>query len=225
MPRKVDDTQYSSVPCTDNTKTDKCDGDDDGETSSLQNRVYTDKDIEDTNPRQASTSTMQLEVKNWCRINTKDALILIPGFNSTLQHSLETFGQMLAMTKQLLQHVYPICYQYPGALIPTYRHASHIAASENNKKYFLQLLKGLQTEGIQRVHFITHSLGVQPLMNAFADNSSDGDLSPVAQCFERASDSADHNASVPELGKLVCSSITLLLNFIMFTKFHIFHEI
>jgi len=157
-----------------------------------------------------SSSSIQLGVKNWVRVRTKDALVFIPGFNSWLKHSLETFGQMVAMTN-LSQHVYPICFAYPGGQVPTYRHASFISATENNKRYFLQMLRGLQSEGIQNIHIVTHSLGVQTLMSVFQDNNDGSPTSSlVSRCFGPAPTHEDQSPSVAELGKLVCRSITLL---------------
>merc|ERR1711862_255403 len=90
-------------------------------------------------------------------------LILFPGFNSWLQHSLEAFGQLLAMTN-ISQHVYPIIYQWPGGQVPTYRHASWISSSKQNKKNVLQLINGLKQQGIKNVHLMSHSLGSQTLL-------------------------------------------------------------
>ncbi|KAL7541123.1 hypothetical protein ACHAXR_010666 [Thalassiosira sp. AJA248-18] len=151
---------------------------------------------------------MSLEVQNWSKIDTKDALIFIPGFNSWLKHSCETFGQMMAMTT-LSKAVYPILFQFPGAQVLTYRKASQISASENNKKYFLQMLHSLKTEGFLNIHIVTHSLGVQTLMDCF-ENNSDGSPSPVSDCFGQAPANNDTSSSLANVGKLVCRSITLL---------------
>jgi esterase/lipase superfamily enzyme len=173
---------------------------------------------EETNQEQKSTTNgegrynIKLEVNNnWTRIKTKDALIFLPGFNSWPKHSLESFGQLLAMAPKLNQHVYPIIFTWPGAQVLTYRNASAIAASENNRKYFLQMLNSLQAEGINNIHFLSHSLGVQTLMNCFEDNA-DGTPSPVSQCFGPAPASGDSlaSSSTRETGKLICRSITLL---------------
>ncbi|KAL7553515.1 hypothetical protein ACHAWF_017587 [Thalassiosira exigua] len=150
-----------------------------------------------------------LEVKNWARVQRKDALIFLPGFNSVVKHSVETFGQMLAMSK-LTQHVYPVLFAWPGGQVPTYRHASFISASENNRKHFLKMLQGLQSEGIQNIHIISHSLGVQTLMSVFED-ADDGSPSPVSNFFVPAPTHSDAAPSVTNLGKqLVCRSITML---------------
>ena len=171
-------------------------------------------DVEEQCPAsnaQENKHSMRLEVKNnWTRITTKDALIFIPGFNSWPKHSLESFGQMMAMSPKLNQRVYPILFTWPGAQVLTYRSASAISASENNRQYFLQMLNGLQAEGISNIHFVSHSLGAQTLMNCFEDNA-DGSPSAVSQCFGPAPTSRNnHLSSTRELGKLICRSMTLL---------------
>ena len=148
-----------------------------------------------------------LEVMNWTKTTAKDALIFLPGFNSWLKHSLETFGQLCAMTS-LSEKVYPILFSWPGAQVLTYRQASLISASENNRRYFLQMLKSLKAEGFMNSHIITHSLGVQTLMNCFED--VDGSPSPVSQMFGPAPSATDGSSSLADIGKLVCRSITML---------------
>eukprot|EP00956_Cyclotella_meneghiniana_P038534 scaffold155675_cov77-Cyclotella_meneghiniana.AAC.2 len=157
---------------------------------------------------------IRLEVdKSWTRITTKDALIFLPGFNSWPKHSLESFGQMMAMSPKLNQQVYPIVFCWPGAQVLTYRNATFASASENNRKYFLQMLNSLQLEGITNIHFVSHSLGVQTLMNCFEDEA-DGSPSKVSQCFSPASKVGDDlvlsNRELEKFEKLTCRSITLL---------------
>lgn len=152
----------------------------------------------------------RLDVRNWARIESRDALIFLPGFNSWLKHSLETFGQLMAMTPKMNKRVYPILFAWPGGQVITYRQASFISASENNKKYFLQMLESLRAEGITNIHIVSHSLGVQTLLSCFEDKP-DGSPSDVAQCFGSApKDGYVSSPSVLDLGKFVCRSITML---------------
>lgn len=76
-------------------------------------------DQDDHSPRitdEESRCSVRLEVKSqWIRIKTKDALIFLPGFNSWPKHSLESFGQMMAMAPKLSMHVYPVLFTWPGA--------------------------------------------------------------------------------------------------------------
>ena len=135
--------KYESLDCGDETGTaDEGNGD------------------EEMAPATEITAAPSLRVEGWVRAKNKPALIFIPGFNSWLTHSLETFGQMIAMTK-LAHNVYPILYEWPAAKVLTYRLASLMSASLNNRKNFLQLIEGLRSEGITDIHFITHSMGVQ----------------------------------------------------------------
>ena len=123
--------------------------------------------------------------------------------------------QMFSMSK-LSSHVIPIIYQYPGASLLTFRWAELICATEQNQKHFLQMLKGLRQEGIQNVHFLTHSLGVEPLMNAF-EESTDGTNSCAALFVTAPTSRPDASTttysnrnSMADVGKLVCRSITLM---------------
>ncbi|EJK68914.1 hypothetical protein THAOC_09878 [Thalassiosira oceanica] len=162
---------------------------------------------EEMAPYSEITAAPSLRVEGWVKAKSKPALIFIPGFNSWLQHSLETFGQMIAMT-QLAQNVYPILYEWPAAQVLTYRLASLMSASMNNRKNFLQLIEGLRSEGITDIHIITHSMGVQTLMAAFED--VDGAPSPVAKCFGPAPTLTGPHLSSGLENRLVCRSITLL---------------
>ena len=63
----------------------------------------------------------------------------------------------------------------------SYRYASRAAASEQNIKNFGLLLDGIYKAGIRAVHIMTHSLGVQSLMNAF--QNKDGRRSDVSRRF------------------------------------------
>ena len=106
----------------------------------------------------------------------------------------------------------------------TYRWASAISASDNNKHYFRQMLIGLQNAGIRNIHILTHSLGVQTLMNVFADvtdgHGNDDEektiISPVARLFQPALSSSSSSKSNPsrdsmlKVNKLVCRSITMM---------------
>ena len=73
------------------------------------------------------------------------------------------------------------------------------------------MLQSLKAEGITNIHIVTHSMGVQTLMNVFEDNS-DGSPSAVSQCFGQAPSlqQDDLSSSVANLDKLVCRSITML---------------
>ena len=154
-----------------------------------------------------SQSPMSLEIRDWSKSERKDAVVFFPGYNCWLKHSLEVFGQLCAMTN-LSQRVYPIIYQWPGGQVPTYRWAEHASATKDNRKGVFDLLCGLEAEGIQNVHFVTHSLGVQSMMAAFED-SSDGSPSPVSECF-RSVNNPDLFSSFIEGDKLVLKSITML---------------
>jgi len=166
------------------------------------------------NKKETITNNKQyyLDVRDWTKTEQKCALIFFPGFNSWLQHSIEAFGQLLAMTN-VSQHVYPIIYQWPGGQVPTYRHATWASASKQNRKNVLQLIRGLQKEGIRDIHFMSHSLGVQTLLAIFEESSiGDGNStkpSEISKCFRAATVSSNESSSW-YIDKLVCRSITML---------------
>jgi len=242
-------SKYEPLDVIDNTTTDNYDQSRD--VLQQQQQEEDDEDDIENNDQYAQKYTMHLDVRKWTTSGSKDtALIFIPGYNSWLKHSAESFGQvsivnayelffrtvhsretqnillskkilthlslsllqMLSMSK-LSSHVHPIIYAYPGAKVFTYRWASYISATKNNQRYFLQMLKGLQREGIQNIHILTHSLGVQSLMNAFEENI-DGTLSPISELFGSAPTTHSSNNykrnSMVDAGKLVCRSITMM---------------
>ena len=146
----------------------------------------------------------RLEVQDWVPTPRKEALVFIPGFNSCLKRSLQTLGQLLAMTK-ISARVYPIVFEWPVAQVLTYRYASAIAATTRNKHFFLQLMRGLKAAGIDHVHFMSHSMGVQTLLGAFR-NKDDGTSSEVSNCFRLA----DTDDGADEDTLMTCKSITML---------------
>jgi hypothetical protein len=154
-----------------------------------------------------------LEVDGWVQSEKKDVLIFFPGFNSSLKKSLESFGQLLAMTK-LDSQVYPILFNWPAGQVLTYHSASRAAQSERNHRNFCQLLNGLQHEGFHNVHLMSHSMGVQTLLGAFIDKQ-DGSRSDTSRCFALASDydedTSNRNQEDDEdRNLLICKTITLL---------------
>ena len=70
------------------------------------------------------------------------------------------------MTK-LSRHVYPFVYQWPGSRNVGYAYASRISATDTNQQNMLKLVKGLEAAGVERIHFMSHSMGVQTLLVRF----------------------------------------------------------
>ncbi|KAL7532680.1 hypothetical protein ACHAWF_004208 [Thalassiosira exigua] len=68
-------------------------------------------------PQEVRTAT--LRVRNWTPYVYKEALVFLPGYNSTTEARLQSFGQFLAMTK-LSRHVYPFVFLTPGSRGPGY---------------------------------------------------------------------------------------------------------
>jgi hypothetical protein len=188
----------------------------DSTTLDRENKVVTDShevvDVEVGKKR--ATVQLSLAVDGWIPSKVKEVLVFIPGFNCSLKGALESFGQLISMTK-LDSHVYPILFNWPCGQIWTYHSASRVSLSERNLSNFCQFLKGLQHAGVRNVHLMSHSMGVQTLVGAMVDKE-DGSRSDCSLCFQLAPHFEDTkrdeetkgNESEPNL--LVCRTVTLL---------------
>jgi len=163
-------------------------------------------------------TTATLRVQNWVPYMYKEALVFCPGYNTCMKSALQSLGQFLAMTK-LSQHVYPFVFVWPGSKNVGFSLASKIAASDINQQNMLKLVKGLGAAGIDKVHFMTHSMGAQTLLGAFRDKYDENGKcigrSDVSMCFQL--DPAFDDAEGPAGGKpqqstdqMICKSITML---------------
>lgn len=165
-----------------------------------------DFDVSEESWRRQSLST-HLVVDKWIGNHQKEALVFFAGFNSTATKTAKNIGQFLAMTK-VSDHVIPIVYAWPGGQALTYRYSAEMATSKRNKEMLHELLEGLAAEGIRQVHFLSHSMGVQPLLNAFSDED-DGTRSPSSRLFQlEPSFGGKRQRSNGEL--MLCKSITML---------------
>lgn len=133
-----------------------------------------------------------------------------------MKDSLQNFGQFLAMTK-LSHHVYPFVFVWPGSYNLGYSYASKASATEINQQNMLKLVKGIGAAGIHRIHFMTHSMGVQTLMGAFRDKyDSNGKMigrSDVSLCFQLDPEFDEKSGGLRPLlneNQMICKSITLL---------------
>ncbi|KAL9188848.1 hypothetical protein ACHAXT_011338 [Thalassiosira profunda] len=159
-----------------------------------------------------------LRVQNWAPYQYKEALVFLPGYNSTTEARLSSFGQFLAMTK-LSRHVYPFVFLNPGSSGPGYFYASNITNTDANEESLLKLFQGLRAAGITRCHILTHSMGVQTLLGAFRDKYNEkGERigrSDVSMCFQL--DPELDETEGPKEGRrqqygnqMLCKSITIL---------------
>jgi len=146
-----------------------------------------------------SSDMPHLRVRDWRSTfdGHAEALIYIPGFASSLKNDLERLGQFLAMGR-IPPHIKPFVFKWPAGKVLTYLWAIDAAATSRTSDLFCMLLDGLRDSGIRDVHIMTHSLGVQPLMGAFA-NRTDGSRSEASMRFRLARDYASdvyNNGSV-----------------------------
>jgi len=91
--------------------------------------------------------------------------------------------------------------------VATYLWAVESAADAKTVRVFEDLLQGLSDAGIRDVHFLSHSMGVQCLMAAFANNL-DGSRSSFSERFILAPDYTTESSDNANL--LRARSITLL---------------
>eukprot|EP00993_Chasmostoma_nieuportense_P004248 NODE_492_length_2153_cov_32.290721_g456_i0.p1 GENE.NODE_492_length_2153_cov_32.290721_g456_i0~~NODE_492_length_2153_cov_32.290721_g456_i0.p1 ORF type:complete len:701 (+),score=192.58 NODE_492_length_2153_cov_32.290721_g456_i0:278-2104(+) len=117
-----------------------------------------------------------LQVEGWtCAANSsREAVIFIPGYNTSLEASLERFGQLLCLG-DFPSHLKPICFSYPAGRIFSYYFAmKQGAAHPNTGQCLKELLLGLREGGCRDIHFMVHSMGAQ---------ASLGNLSLLAEVF------------------------------------------
>ncbi|KAL7542198.1 hypothetical protein ACHAWF_007113 [Thalassiosira exigua] len=179
----------------------------------LEHAVESQEEVEGTH----QTKTATLRVQNWVPSLYKEAVIFCPGYNSCMEASLQNFGQFLAMTK-LSTNFYPFVFVWPGSSNLGYFEASKISATDINQQNMLKLVKGLGECGIRRVHFMTHSMGVQTLLGAFGDKYDEHGKrigrSDVSLCFAldpEFDDTHDIQGKRQRFSnQMVCKTITLL---------------
>ena len=139
-----------------------------------------------------------------------EALIFFPGFNAHLSTSLKRLGQFMAMG-HFPAYIKPIVFSGIGGRIITYLSALRSAACEHAQQALFDLLQGLLDAGIKNVHFLTHSMGVQSLMAAFADRGENDECrSPVSKLFYSVIDGEGPTSEGTHTPKLCARTITLL---------------
>ena len=153
-----------------------------------------------------SSPMSYLKIDDWKLTTQRDALIIIPGFNSSVRKGCEMWSQFLSMTT-LCHYVKPIYFGWPNGCLSHYWEASHVGAcGAETRKRFGELLDGLRANGILRVHLISHSMGCQALLSAF-QNKEDGSPSDIALRFKAPSERSSTNTTGDSL---TCRTITIL---------------
>jgi Alpha/beta hydrolase of unknown function (DUF900) len=201
-----DDSKPEYMPFSDRLDEDLIlfDGDDD-KSSTPYGSAHDSLNREESSTR--NTIVPHLIVENWASNRQKEALIFCAGFNSCVTKATKNMGQFLAMTR-VTDSVIPIVYAWPGGQALTYRYAAEMAASKRNKELLHELLEGLAAEGIRHVHFMSHSMGVQAFLSAFADEE-DGSRSQSSLLFQL--DPSFGGKRLSSNGTLMtCKSVTML---------------
>ncbi len=169
-------------------------------TDSLTNPKHVTIRIEEESP------IPHLKIDDWKLTTQRDALIIFPGFNSSVRKGCEMWSQFLSMTT-LCHYVQPIYFGWPNGMIARYWKASHTGAcGPDTRKRFGELLDGLRANGIRRVHLMSHSMGSQALLSAF-QNKEDGSPSDVALRFKASS---ERSSTSTNSDSLICRTITIL---------------
>lgn len=161
-------------------------------------------------------SAPHLRVRGWesSLDGYTEALIFFPGFNAHLSTSLKRLGQFMAMG-HFPAYIKPVVFSGIGGKIITYLSAIRSAACNHAQQALLDLLQGLREAGVKNVHFLTHSMGVQSLMAAFADRGdSDGEgcRSPVSQLFYSVIDGEGPDNQTSGGGTKLCARTITLMN-------------
>jgi hypothetical protein len=132
-----------------------------------------------------------------------EAVVLFPGFNASVKHSIQRLGQFMAMGR-FPPHIKPFVFSYPCAREATYLWAVDAARSPQTRAALHAFLRGLIEAGISDVHFLVHSLGAQAVIAALKDEE-DGSRSPVSSLFALASASSATHASSNEAARSTSS--------------------
>ena len=94
-----------------------------------------------------------------------EAVLYIPGFNTSLGHAIKRFGQMLALA-DLPAHMLRFVFSWPGGRMVSYAHAKRATAEAWMAADLLAFLAALRGGGVRRVHLLCHSMGAMVLLHS-----------------------------------------------------------
>jgi pimeloyl-ACP methyl ester carboxylesterase len=104
----------------------------------------------------------RLRVLGWHRNQGSDVLLLIHGFNMSVEHGTQMLAQFLALSR-LPPRIKPLVFSWSAATIPTYFCAVAAAKSAEIGRDLRACLQALDASGINDVHVLCHSMGAQVL--------------------------------------------------------------
>lgn len=140
-------------------------------------------------PPQPMASGPYLKVQNWKSTveGHIEALIFFPGFNASLEHSLERLGQFMAMGR-FPPHIKPFVFSWPCARELTYMYACDLAESRKTHFALESFLRGLHSAGVRDIHFLAHSAGSR-IVTSGLRNGEHGERTALSKLFVDASSS------------------------------------
>ena len=94
-----------------------------------------------------------------------EAVLFIPGFNTSLHWALVRVGQMVAQAR-LPPHIKPFVFSWPGGWMGSYLAAKRAAASGWMAADVTALLRAMHGAGVRKVHLLGHSMGAMVLLEA-----------------------------------------------------------
>ena len=159
----------------------------------------------------ATTPTLLLSSPWIKQPHVNEAIIFIPGFNISVEKSVQCFGQMLGLTN-LPSHIKPVCFQWPGGGFIQYGRAIGIANSKQVRDAFRDMCVELERCGVSKIHVLAHSMAARVLVNV-ADDFKDmfypaSAVSSLSK--ETTSASVGDGGGEGKRKRLELSSITLL---------------
>jgi esterase/lipase superfamily enzyme len=114
----------------------------------------------------SQTQSSQLTIDGWTRENNQtEAVLFVPGFNTTVEASLKSLGQLICLGN-LSPDYKCIVFSWPGGSLLQFPYAVGIAESVQTTYDFIQAIRELSLAGITKVHILCHSLGSRVAMSA-----------------------------------------------------------
>lgn len=156
----------------------------------------------------ATTPTLLLSSPWIKQPHVDEALIFIPGFNISVEKSVQCFGQMLGLT-HLPPHIKPVCFHWPGGEFIQYGRAISTANSKQVRNAFKDMCFELERCGVSKIHVLAHSMAARVLVNV-ADCFKDLFYPASALSKGKTSAGVGGEGGKEKRRRLELSSITLL---------------
>ncbi|KAF1322883.1 hypothetical protein FI667_g10981, partial [Globisporangium splendens] len=98
-------------------------------------------------------------------VDDKEALILLHGYNCSLDYGLDRLGQLLALG-DFPPHIHPFVFSWPSGGVLAYFQAKKVGSeSERTGNDFQAFLRSLSDVGYTKLNIIAHSMGARVFFN------------------------------------------------------------